>query len=325
VRVLVTGGAGYIGSICSAILAEQGFDVTVVDNLSAGHRAAVKHADFVRCDLLDEKKLGEILAAKKVEAVLHFAASCLVGESVRDPEKYYRNNVLGTIHLLSAMRSRDVKKIIFSSSAAVYGIPETKLITEDHPEGPINPYGRTKLDCEHMLEYYRSAYSLGYVSLRYFNAAGAAYGLGEDHEPETHLIPSVLHAALGKRDAITIFGTDYPTRDGTCIRDYVHVADLSRAHVLALQTLDEGTGCFYNLGNGKGFSVKDVIETAERVVGRTIPRQSAPPRAGDPPTLVASSEKITTELGWQPEFASLEQIMESAWQWHRRHPDGYGD
>ena len=324
-KVLVTGAAGYIGSVCSAMLRQRGFDVTVLDNLSTGHKEAVRNSDLVLCDLLEEEKLYELFRKRPFHAVIHFAACALVGESVKDPEKYYRNNVVGGINLLCAMRARGVKKIIFSSSAAVYGIPETPVVTEDHPQNPINPYGRTKLDFEKILEYYRSAYNFSYVSLRYFNAAGAAFGKGEDHRPETHLIPAVLHAALGKRECVEIFGDDYPTADGSCIRDYIHVADLSEAHVLALENLKQGEGRIYNLGNGNGFSVKQVIETASSVVGKKIRSKIVGRRAGDPPVLVASSEKITKELGWRPKFPALEQIVESAWKWHTQYPDGYRD
>ena len=324
-RILVTGGAGYIGSVCSAMLAERGFDVTILDDLSKGHRMAAGDLDLMVCNLLDEKALSDAFGKGGFDAVIHFAGRSVVGESVADPEQYYRINVVGGLNLLSAMRSAGVKKIIFSSTAAVYGSPQTGVITEEHSTNPINPYGRTKLDFEGILECYRSAYGFGYVSLRYFNAAGAALGRGEDHNPETHLIPLALEAALGKRDYIEVFGDDYPTPDGTCIRDYIHVADLCEAHILALEDLEEQKGSIYNLGNGKGFSVREVIETASKVADVDIPAKPGVRRPGDPAVLVASSDKIKKELGWKPRHPNLEEIIASAWQWHKENPEGYGD
>jgi len=317
-RILVTGGAGYIGSVCSAMLAERGFDVTILDDLSKGHRKAARDLDLAVCSLLDEKALSNVFGKRGFDAVIHFAGRSVVGESVADPQEYYRINVVGGLNLLSAMRRAGVKRIIFSSTAAVYGSPQTDIITEEHVTSPINPYGRTKLDFEGILEYCRSAYGFGYVSLRYFNAAGAALGRGEDHNPETHLIPLALEAALGKRDYIEIFGDDYPTPDGTCIRDYIHVADLCEAHILALKGLQEQKGSIYNLGNAKGFSVREVIETARKVTAADIQARPAPRRPGDPAVLGASSDRIKSEL-------DLDEIIASAWQWHKKHPDGYGD
>jgi UDP-glucose 4-epimerase len=258
---------------------------------------------------------------------MHFAAHCYVGESMENPEKYYWNNVVGSLALLAAAREAGVGRFVFSSTAATYGVPDTCPITEEHPQRPINAYGQTKLDFERALSYYAGAYGLGYVALRYFNVAGASpdAGIGEDHDPETHLVPIVLEVALGKRDGVRIFGTDYPTRDGTCVRDYIHVDDLARAHILAMDGAEPGEGKAYNLGNGEGFTVREVIEAARKVTGHDIPAEEAPRRAGDPPELVASSEKIGRELGWEPHFPELEGIIETAWRWHQSHPDGYAD
>jgi UDP-glucose 4-epimerase len=307
------------------MLKERGLEVILLDNLSTGHKEAAREFELVVCDLQEEEKLIRLFRTHKFDAVIHFAACTLVEESLQDPEKYYRNNLVGGINLLSAMRGADVRKIIFSSSAAVYGIPESEAVVEEDSGRPINAYGRTKLDFENLLEYYRGAYGFGYASLRYFNAAGAAFARGEDHRPETHLIPVVLEAALEKREVVKIFGGDYPTPDGTCIRDYIHVRDLSEAHILALESLEEGRGRIYNLGNGKGFSVKQVIETARAVTGKEIPSTMAARRAGDPPILVASAERAARELGWKPSLPLLRDIIESAWQWHASHPKGYAD
>jgi len=325
-NVFVTGGAGYIGSHTVRLLLEAGHQVTVYDNLSEGHAAAVPEGLLVRGDLADVDALTAALSAKTFDAVMHFAAHCSVGESVTEPEKYYTNNVVNSLKLLRAMLAAGVKRIVFSSSAATYGNPLQTPITETHPQEPINPYGRTKLIFEQALADYAPAYCLGYTSLRYFNAAGAAPDgkLGEDHDPETHLVPLVLHAAMGKREKVSVFGTDYDTPDGTCVRDYIHIHDLAQAHILALEAMQPGEGRIYNLGNGEGYSVREVIRTAEKVVGHAIPHDETPRRPGDPATLVASSEKITRELLWKPQFPSLQAIIETAWHWHRDHPDGYG-
>jgi len=325
-NVFVTGGAGYIGSHTVRLLAEAGHRVRVYDNLSEGHAAAVPAGSLFEGDLADEKRLVEGLL-DGFDCVMHFAAHCSVGESMEKPEKYYGNNVVGSLRLLSAMRKTGVKRIVFSSSAATYGNPVKTPIPEDHPTEPINAYGQTKLDFEHALKYYAGAYGIGYAALRYFNAAGAAPDakIGEDHDPETHLVPIILEVALGRRDAVAIFGADYPTSDGTCIRDYIHVYDLAKAHILAMEAIEPGKGRVYNLGNGAGYSVREVIETARRVTGHPIPVKEGPRRVGDPPALVASSEKITRELGWKPRFPDLHAIVETAWRWHQSHPEGYGD
>jgi len=324
-NIFVTGGAGYIGSHTVRLLAEAGHRVRVYDNLSEGHAAAVPAGSLFEGDLADEKRLVEGLL-DGFDCVMHFAAHCSVGESMEKPEKYYGNNVVGSLRLLLAMRKTGVKRIVFSSSAATYGNPVKTPIPEDHPTEPINAYGQTKLDFEHALKYYAGAYGIGYAALRYFNAAGAAPDakIGEDHDPETHLVPIVLEVALGRRDAVAIFGTDYPTPDGTCIRDYIHVYDLAQAHILAMEAIEPGKGRVYNLGNGAGYSVREVIETARRVTGHRLPVKEGPRRAGDPPTLVASSEKIMRELGWKPRFPDLQAIVETAWRWHQSHPNGYG-
>ncbi|MDI6871445.1 MAG: UDP-glucose 4-epimerase GalE [Bacillota bacterium] len=326
-RVLVTGGAGYIGSHVVKALRAAGHDVAVVDNLSRGHRLAVGDVPLIEADLLDRPALDWLFATYPVEAVLHFAALSLVGESQEQPGRYALNNVGGTVTLLEAMVAAGCPLLVFSSTAAVYGAPARMPITEDCPLEPTNTYGETKLFVERMLRRFDTAYGLRSISLRYFNAAGADPDgeLGEDHEPETHLIPLVLGAALGQRPAVEILGTDYPTPDGTCIRDYVHVTDLAEAHLLALTALASGAPtAAYNLGNGQGFSVREVIAAAERVTGRAIPVREGPRRAGDPPSLVASSDRAEAELGWRPRYGDLEAIIGTAWEWHRRHPHGYG-
>jgi UDP-glucose 4-epimerase len=315
-RVLVTGGAGYIGSIVTEELVKDGHDVVVYDNLSKGHRGAVvEGAAFVEGDLLDQDKLRQTLNDNRTGAVIHMAAFSLVGESVEKPAKYYQNNVVAGLVLLDAMRDCGVSRIVFSSTAATYGEPEAQPIFESAPTNPTNPYGETKLAFERAMHWYERAYGLRYASLRYFNAAGASENCGEDHDPETHIIPITLQAATGKRPHVEIFGDDYPTPDGTCIRDYIHVIDLARAHILALDVLSERSA-IYNLGcGGEGYSVRDVIETAQRITGKEIRVRMGPRRAGDPAVLIASSDKIKSELGWQPQFQDLGVIIESAWKW----------
>lgn len=323
-RVLVTGGAGYIGSVVTEELVNDGHNVVVYDNLSKGHRGAVVDgAAFVEGDLFEADKLRGTLSNHRINAVIHMAASSLVGESVEKPAKYFQNNVVAGLVLLDAMRDCGVSRIVFSSTAATYGEPEAQPIFESAPTTPTNPYGETKLAFERAMHWYEKAYGLRYASLRYFNAAGASERCGEDHDPETHIIPITLQAAAGKRAHVEIFGEDYPTPDGTCIRDYIHVIDLARAHILALDVLSERSA-IYNLGcGGDGYSVRDVIETAQRVVGRDIPVRVGPRRAGDPAVLIASSDKIKSELGWQPQFQDLGLIIESAWRWMLDHPEGY--
>jgi len=324
-KLLVTGGAGYIGSVMTAQLIEAGHDTTVLDNLVKGHRQAVSpQAHFVQCDLLDSVRLKEILRSG-FDGVLHFAALSLVGESVGNPEYYYRNNVVGTLNLLDAMREADIKRLVFSSTAAVYGAPEETPILETATTRPTNPYGGSKLAVDQMIGFEAAAHGLAAVSLRYFNVAGASGDLGEVHQPETHLIPLVLSAAVGKREAIDVYGTDYPTHDKTAIRDYIHVEDLARAHILALNTARSSEHQIYNLGNGRGFSVLEVIETARQVTGRTIKANETGRRAGDPPVLVASSEKAQKELGWQPQKPELATMIADAWNWLQAHPHGYAE
>ncbi len=327
--IVVTGGAGYIGSHTVRELAARGYSPVVLDDLSEGHRAAVGDAPLEVVPLGDPGAIARALEKHSpAAATLHFAASCSVPESVKDPDLYYRNNVSTTVNLLRACRDAGIGAFIFSSTAATYGNPDSTPITEEHPNRPINPYGETKLVVERALPAYERAYGMRHVVLRYFNAAGADEkgDIGEDHEPEAHLIPLVLRAATGRAPAVTIFGTDYPTPDGTCVRDYVHVTDLAAAHVLALERLlAGGSSALYNLGNGAGYSVREVVKAAERVTGRRIPVATGPRRPGDPATLVASSAKIARELGWKPRFGELDAIISTAWRWHESHPDGYGD
>lgn len=325
-KVLVTGGAGYIGSQVALDLGRQGHEPVILDNLSKGHRRAVLAGTLVEGDIGNSEFVKEMISREKIEAVIHLAADSLVGESVKNPAKYFRNNVTRGLELLDAVVACGVKYFVFSSTAAVYGEPEEIPIPEDHPKKPTNPYGFTKLTFEGMLESYDKAYGLRYVSLRYFNAAGAdpEAEIGEDHNPESHLIPIVLQTALGQRDHLELYGTDYPTPDGTCIRDYIHVADLSQAHLLALAALTRGSAsAIYNLGNGQGYSNRQVIAVAEKVTGKSIPVKESARRPGDPAVLVASSELIRAKLGWKPRFPRLEEIMETAWNWHKTHPDGY--
>jgi UDP-glucose 4-epimerase len=326
--VLVTGGAGYIGSHTVRSLSAAGYDLIVYDSLEKGHPAAVANCRVVVGDLADGLKLDRVFREFPVEAVVHFAAFIEAGESVREPAKYFRNNTAGTLSLLEAMVRNEVRQMVFSSTAAVYGEPERVPIHEADRKAPTNPYGRSKLMIEEMLDAFEGAYNLRSISLRYFNAAGAAPDglLGEDHHPETHLIPLVLQVALGQRENIGIFGTDYPTRDGTCVRDYIHVSDLADAHVLGLERLKAGERRnAYNLGNGSGFTVREVIEVARKVTGAAIPATEQPRRPGDPAQLVASAERARQELDWSPRHADLETIVATAWNWKRAHPEGYRD
>ena len=324
--ILVTGGAGYIGSHTVKELQNKSKDVVVYDNLSRGHKNAVKDVPLIIGDLLNSELLSKTIQEYKISSVIHFAADSQVGESMVDPKKYYVNNVSGTINLLKSMIENNVKTIVFSSTAATYGEPKKVPIEENIPTIPTNVYGRTKLMIEHILADFDMAYGLKYAALRYFNVAGAyeTGEIGEDHNPETHLIPIIMQVLLGKRESIKIFGTDYPTDDGTCIRDYIHVTDLADAHILALDALEnDRKSLTYNLGNGNGFSVREVINTTEKVTGLKVNTVEAERRAGDPAKLIASSEKIIKELKWKPRFNKLEQIIESAWRWHKSNPDGF--
>jgi UDP-glucose 4-epimerase len=327
--ILVCGGAGYIGSHMVSELLDRGEEVIVVDNLQTGHKAAVlEDATLYIGDLRDEHFLDDVFKKHAIDAVVHFAADSLVGESVTNPLKYYDNNVYGAMSLLKVMHANDVKKIVFSSTAATYGEAENFPIQESDPTIPTNPYGETKLAIEKMLKWTEEAYGIHYVALRYFNVAGAHMDgkLGEDHFPETHLIPIILQVASGSRETISIFGDDYDTHDGTCIRDYIHVTDLANAHILALEKLEKNnTSGIYNLGSGTGFTVKEVIEAARKVTGHPIPTVISPRRAGDPARLVASSEKAKAELGWEPRYTSLEKMIGSAWRWFQENPEGYKD
>jgi UDP-glucose 4-epimerase len=324
---LITGGAGYIGSHAAGLMANAGHDVWVYDNLSYGHRAAVPDGRLIEGQLMDRPRLVEALSAHSIEAVMHFAAFASVGESVEDPAKYYQNNVVASLNLLDAMRETDVRRIVFSSTTATYGVPQRIPITEDEPQRPINPYGFCKLVIEQALADYAHAYDFAYAALRYFNAAGASPqgNLGEDHDPETHLLPIVLQVALGQREHITVFGDDYPTPDGTCIRDYVHVDDLGEAHLLALDHLQPGHGLKLNLGTGRGHSVREVIDTCRRVTGHAIPEVMGSRRPGDPPELVADSSRAQRVLHWRPKYADIESIIRTAWGWHSTHPHGYAE
>ncbi len=322
-NVFVTGGAGYIGSICVEELLNAGHQVTVYDNLSEGHRSAVdSRATFV---LGKPEAEGDILTSVKQtrpDAILHFAANALVGESMTDPKKYFHNNVVNSLKFLDAAVECGVKKFVFSSTCATFGPPDRVPIAEDTPQRPINPYGESKLMVEKFLQWYQRIYGLDFVAFRYFNAAGATERFGEHHRTETHLIPAILKVALGGTKQCEIFGTDYPTPDGTCIRDYVHIVDLAQAHMLGLQPGKTG---FFNLGNGDGYSVRQVISTCEKISGKTIPAVEKPRRPGDPPKLVAASDKAIRELGWKPKFPKLDDIVATAWAWHKKHPDGYPD
>jgi UDP-glucose 4-epimerase len=322
-KILVVGGAGYIGSVCAELLLDAGHEVSIFDNLSEGHRAAIDpRAEFIKCDLEDRQSVERLLARRRPDAVMHFAANALVGESMQDPSKYFRNNVANGLNLLDAMVDAGVQKLIFSSTCAIFGPPERVPIDETMPARPINPYGESKLAFEKILRWYDQIHGLKFVSLRYFNAAGASARFGEDHRVETHLIPNVLKVVLGEKPHVEIFGTDYETPDGTCIRDYIHIVDLAQAHILAL---DATKSDFYNLGTGGGASVREVIDACRKVTGHKIDVVEKPRRPGDPPRLIASSEKINRELGWKPQFQSLDAIIESAWNWHQQFPRGYGD
>lgn len=319
--ILVTGGAGYVGAHACKILSEQGYQVVVFDNLEYGHKEFVRWGEFVEGDLNSSEALKALFKKYRPEAVMHFAAYSYVGQSVEDPSKYYYNNVVGSLNLLNAMRDFDVRNFVFSSTCAIYGIPRGEVISEEDPQDPINPYGETKLIVERMLRDFDAAYGIKSVSLRYFNAAGADPDalIGEDHSPETHLIPLVLDAAAGFSPKVTVFGTDYDTPDGTCIRDYIHVTDLADAHVRALTYLMEGNGSSaFNLGNGRGYSVKEVIEAAGRVTGTEVPVEEGARRPGDPPSLVGSSVKAREVLGWTPAYAGIDTIIEHAWRWHQK-------
>ena len=327
-RILVTGGAGYVGSHCVRGLCDARHDVVVLDNLAAGHRTAVdSRATLVVGDLSDATLVERTLAEARFDGVMHFAALAEVHESVRDPLRYYRNNVANTVQLLEAMRRRQIRRFVFSSSCAVYGVPPRVPITEDMPKSPINPYGRTKLAIEWALEDCSRAWGLGATALRYFNAAGAAAdgSLGEDHRPESHIIPRVLGVALGQAEAINVNGNDYPTRDGTCIRDYIHVEDLSAVHALAIERQEEGVFNGYNVGTGRGVSVAELIAASREVTGHAIPARSAPRREGDPAELVADPSRIIADLGWKPRYTDIASTLCTAWNWHGARPAGYND
>ncbi len=322
-KILVTGGAGYIGSICVEYLINAGHTVSVFDNITEGHRSAVDpRAKLITGDLQTRADIETALAQTKPDAVMHFAANALVGESMTNPSKYFRNNVYGGINLLDAMHAAGCKRLVFSSTCATFGVPERMPIDETLPQRPINPYGESKLIFEQILRWYSEIHGLTYVALRYFNAAGASETFGEDHRIETHLIPNVLKVALGQKTHVEIYGTDYLTPDGTCIRDYIHILDLAQAHMLALTAPHSAK---YNLGTGGGTSVREIIATCEKVTGQKIAVIEKPRRPGDPPRLIAGSEKVRAELGWKPQFQDVEKIIASAWAWHVRHPGGYGD
>ncbi len=323
-NILVTGAAGYIGSVCAEVLLSRGMPVIALDSLLEGHRAAVlPGVVFCQVDLGDRAQLEKVFTEHKIDAVMHFAAEALVAKSVREPSIFYATNVAGGVNLLDAVTRHGVKKFIFSSTAATYGEPETVPIPEDHRKSPINPYGKSKLAFEGILADYKNYKQLDYVTLRYFNAAGATKEHGEHHRVETHLIPRVLDAASGGSPHVDVFGTDYPTPDGTCVRDYVHVVDIADAHVRALEEIKRVSGEAFNVGNSRGFSILEVMDAAERVTGLKIPRKLGPRRPGDPAVLVASKEKLKRMLGWEAAHSSLEEIIESAWAWKQKHPRGY--
>lgn len=324
-RILVTGAAGYIGSVCTEVLIARGHSVIALDDLSEGHREALHpQAKFYQVNLHDHAALNSVFSGNQIDAVMHFAAFCLVEQSVKEPGLYYRANVAAGINLLDAMVRHGVKRFIFSSTAATYGEPEKIPIPEIHPTKPINPYGSTKLLFERILDEFEENSGLEYVTMRYFNAAGASKDRGEDHHPETHILPILFEVALRQREAFNMYGTHYPTPDGTCVRDYVHVVDIADAHILALEKISEIAGSVYNVGNSRGFSVREVIEAVKRITKCDIPVLVAPRRAGDPAELVASSDKIKKELGWAPHYSNLDSIIESAWEWKQRYSKGYG-
>jgi UDP-glucose 4-epimerase len=322
-KILVVGGAGYIGSVCAELLLDEGHEVCVFDNLSEGHRKAIDpRAKFIQGDLATIDQIQSALSAFQPQAVMHFAASALVGESMEKPSKYFRNNIGNGLNLLDAMVATGVNQLVFSSTCAIFGPPERLPIDETLPKNPINPYGESKLGFERILRWYGELHGLRFVSLRYFNAAGASGKFGEEHRTETHLIPNVLKVALGEKAHVEIYGTDYDTPDGTCIRDYIHILDLSRAHILALSSTKSE---FYNLGTGGGTSVREVIEACRKITGHKIPVVEKPRRPGDPARLIAGSDKVQRELNWRPKFQNIDAIIESAWRWHQKFPHGYGD
>src|SRR5215475_3128500 len=323
-KVLITGGAGYIGATAVRLLAKHGHEVTAFDNLSQGHREAVpEQARLVIADLADKETLNTLFRESKFDAVMHFAAFAVVGDSMKFPERYFRNNVTNSLNLLECCAANKVSRFVLSSTAAIFGDPQTSLIEESTPKAPTNPYGESKLQVEAMLRWFQQIHGVRYATLRYFNVAGAWDGHGEHHDPESHLIPNVLQVAMGKRAGVSVFGTDYPTPDGTCVRDYVHIYDLAVAHLPVMGALKDREALAYNLGNGNGFSVREVIAAARKITGHAIPVVESPRRPGDPPVLVASSEKISKELGWKAKYATLESIIQTAWEWHRAHPNGY--
>ena len=323
-KVLITGGAGYVGSIVTEELLQNGYQVSVLDNLQQGHRDAVlPEAEFIKADLANNESLDKIFRSGKFDAVMHMAAETVIEFSMTDPKRYFKNNIVNGLTLLDTMLKYDVKKLVFSSSAATYGEPTSIPITENHPQLPVNSYGESKLMFERILEWYGRAYGLKYIAMRYFNAAGASDKLGEDHRPETHLIPNVLKAALFPDKSVSIFGEDYPTKDGSCVRDYVHVRDIAQAHILALTNMSDVNGEAFNLGSGQGYSVKEIVAEAKRITGKPIRVEMKPRRAGDPAVLLASRERATKELKWQPKYTDLETIIDSAWEWMVKHPQGY--
>src|SRR5216110_1244582 len=322
-KIFVVGGAGYIGSVCAELLLNEGHEVAIFDNLSEGHRQAVdSRANFIQGELADRRQIDSAISGSRPDAVMHFAANALVGESMQNPSKYFRNNICNGLNLLDAMVAADVRRIVFSSTCAIFGPPDRLPIDETAQPRPISPYGESKLIFEKILRWYDEIHGVKFVSLRYFNAAGASAKFGEDHRRETHLIPNVLKVALRQKPHVEIFGTDYDTPDGTCIRDYIHIRDLAQAHLLALTA---STSACYNLGTGGGRSVREVIDSCRKITGQPIPVLEKPRRAGDPPRLIASSEKIKRELGWRPQFQTLDAIVESAWKWHQKFPRGYED
>jgi UDP-glucose 4-epimerase len=325
-NILVTGGAGYVGSIVTEELVKKGHKVVVVDSLKQGHRSAVHpDAELVIFDVADKERLDRLFFRINFDAVMHLAGETVIEHSMTDPKRYFHNNIIGGINLIDIMLRHHVNKLIYSSTAATYGEPIETPITENHPTTPVNSYGESKLIFERILNWYGQAYGLKHITFRYFNAAGASEQYGEDHRPETHLIPNVLAAAPPDKAPVNVFGSDYPTRDGSCIRDYVHVLDIAQAHLLALDKINELNGQVYNLGSGEGYSVLEVIEAASRIIGDMIPVKICPRRPGDPAVLTASPEKARKELGWTPRFTSLESILQSAWLWSKRHPQGYSD